>query len=503
MRLPELARQMALRTGAIFLVKVMGFFARIVLFRMLGPEGIGLYQMAYSVYALILTVITGGFPTALALSTARDCEQGRQLFNGAAIFLAIFGIILGFYCYALASPISLLLGNVHLEFAIQCIAPAVAIVPFLSLLRGFLQGMEYYGYIAVSELIEQLVRIAVMITIATTWLRFGIPYTVGGSMLGAPAGAFISLIFLLIVLMSSTVHKLSFNSKRTLQRLTKPGVFLFIHSALSILATRFIVPVSDFLDAIIIPHRLQATGLSVSDATSVYGIITGMATTIVYMPSLVTSALAYTLSTKVTADWQLGLHDRFVWRTRSAMEIVWLWGCSSALVLFFYAGDLSNLIFSNGSAEIGIRYLALVPLLSGIRELSTVALWGTGDRNTPLIGLTIGAVCSVALNYYLIAIPGFTYAGAAIGILSLELIAALWNMNRLRTYTKRILTGLSSSTIVIILLFAASLLLAKLISQVVHLPHYVQSIGEMTLINSCTILYIIMRFQKKERHIIV
>jgi stage V sporulation protein B len=145
-------------------------------------------------------------------------------------------------------------------------------------------------------------------------------------MLGAPAGALISLIFLLIVLMSSSVHKLSFNYKKTFQQLTMPSVFLFIHSALSILATRFIVPVSDFLDALIIPHRLQVAGLSVSDATSVYGIITGMATTIVYMPSLVTSALAYTLSTKVTADWQSGLQDRFVGRTKSGLEIVWLWG---------------------------------------------------------------------------------------------------------------------------------------------------------------------------------
>jgi stage V sporulation protein B len=503
MRLPELAKQMALRTGAIFLVKVIGFFARIMLFRLLGPEGIGLYQMAYSVYALILTVITGGFPTALALSTARDRKQGWQLFNGAAIFLAFFGIVLGVYCYTLALPIALLLGDEHLEFAIQCMAPAVAIVPFLSLLRGFLQGMEYYGYIAVSELIEQIVRIAVMITIATTWLRFGIPYTVGGSMLGAPAGAFISLFFLLIVLVSSTFHKLSFNYKTTLQQLTKPSIFLFIHSALSFLATRFIVSVSDFLDAIIIPHRLQATGLSVSEATSVYGIITGMATTIVYMPSLVTFALSYTLSTKVTADWQSGLLDRFVWRTKSALEIVWLWGCGSALVLFFYASELSNLIFSNGSAAICIRYMALAPLLSGIREISTVALWGTGDKHTPLIGLIIGAVCSVTLNYYLIAIPGFTYAGAAIGILSLELIAAFWNMNRLRTYTKRILTGLSSSTIVIIILFTVSLLLAKLTSQAIHLPHFAQSIFEMTLINGCMILFIFMRFLKKERRVIL
>ncbi|KZS47142.1 hypothetical protein AWU65_15015 [Paenibacillus glucanolyticus] len=80
-------------------------------------------------------------------------------------------------------------------------------------------------------------------------------------------------------------------------------------TAISILATRLIVPTSDFLDAILIPNRLQAAGMSASDAISVYGIITGMATTIVYMPSFVTFALIYTLSTKFTTDWQAAKID--------------------------------------------------------------------------------------------------------------------------------------------------------------------------------------------------
>ncbi|MFD0696767.1 oligosaccharide flippase family protein [Paenibacillus sp. GCM10027628] len=503
MIVPKLATQMALRTGAIFLVKVIGFFARIVLFRLLGSEGIGLYQMAYSVYALILTVITGGFPTAISLATASNRKQGWLLFKGAGIFLAFSGIVLGFYCYSYASPLSLLLGDAHLEFAIQCIAPAIAIVPFLSFLRGFLQGLEYYGYIAVSELIEQLFRVAAMITITTMWLRFGIPNAVGGSMLGAPVGALISLCFLLIVLISSTIHKLNVNdNKTTLRQLKKSDICLFIFSALSILATRSIVPVSDFLDAIIIPHRLQAAGMSVSDSVSVYGIISGMAATIVYMPTLVTFALAYTLSTKITTDWQAGRRDRFVWRIQSALQAVWLWGCGSAIVLFFYAEDLSNLLFSNSSADSCIRYMLLIPLLSGIRELSTIALWGIGDKKNPLIGLIIGVMISLALNYYLIAIPGITYVGAATGMLSLEMIAALWNMKKLRTYMKGLLNGLTSSTIVIILLFAATLFLTRLTSQAVHLPRLVQSIGEMTLIYGFLIVYILIRFLKKERRLI-
>jgi len=502
MRLPDLAKQMALRMGAISLVKVMGFFTRIILFRLIGPEGIGLYQMAYSVYALILTVITGGFPTALALSMAKDRRQGWKLFNGTAIVLALLGIGTGFCFYTLAARIAMMLGGAHLEFVIKCVAPALAIVPFLTLLRGLLQGMEFYGYIAVSEFIEQVFRIAAMVFMATVWIQYGVSYAVGGLMLGAPVGALIALCFLLIILASPSVHKLNHNDKPALQQLKKPEMILFIHAAFSIFATRIIIPASDFLDALIIPNRLQAAGLTISEATSVYGIITGMASTIVYMPMLVIYALVFTLSTKLTADWESGRQDSYIRRTRFAMEIVWLWGCGSALVLFFYAGDLSDLLFSDRSAETSIRYMALAPLLSGIRELSTVALWGIGNKKTPLIGLIIGVICSLALNYYLLSIPGFAYAGAAIGILSLELIPALWNINVLRRYTKRVVNGLFSSTTIIVLLFTASLFLAKLITQVIHLPRIVQSVGEMMLIFGSLTLYLLYYYLKKERRVI-
>jgi len=314
-------------------------------------------------------------------------------------------------------------------------------------------------------------------------------------MLGAPIGAFMSLCFLLAVLISTAVHKID---KAAFQKLKKPGAILFIHAALSIFATRLIIPTSDFLDALIIPRQLQASGLSVSEATSVYGIITGMALTVVYMPTLLTFALAFTLSTKVTVDWESGRKEQFAVRMESAMQIVWIWGCGSALVLFFYARDLSFLIFSSDSAEIAIRYMALAPLLSGIRELSTVALWGTGNKKTPLTGLIAGVVCSVTLNYWLLAIPGFAYAGAAIGILSLELIATLWNVIELRRYTNGLMKGLLSGTVTVTLLFVICMFLAKLSTQVFSLPRNVQSICEMTFIYGCLVFCLLRLLSKKE-----
>ncbi|WP_187274029.1 polysaccharide biosynthesis C-terminal domain-containing protein [Paenibacillus sp. N3.4] len=75
---------------------------------------------------------------------------------------------------------------------------------------------------------------------------------------------------------------------------------------------------------------------------------------------------------------------------------------------------------------------------------------GNRRKKIPLFGLVIGVICSLALNYYLLAIPGFAYAGAAIGIISLELIATLWNLNKLRTHMQGFQKGLTSGTFFII-----------------------------------------------------
>lgn len=402
MILSVIVKHMALRTGIMFLVKLIGFFARISLFRLLGSEGIGLYQMAYSVYGLILMVISGGFPTALALTTANSKALGWLLFKRFTILLLLFGGFFGFYSYILSPRIALLLGDKQLEFAIRSITPAIAIVPFLSLLRGYLQGIEYHGAIAVSELIEQIGRVVIMITLVTVWLEQGLAYAVGGAVLGPFAGALLALVFLLGVLATSPLPPKNPVSRHYQPKPSSdPVMLLFLNTSLSISATRLLMPISDFLEALIIPNRLQASGLSVSEATSIFGEISGIAPTVIYMPSLVTSALSFTLATKLTSDWELGRNGQFHRRSQLALEIGYLWGIGSVLFLFLYASELSILMFSTDSLASAIRFMCLALLFDGLRDISTVVLWAAGYKNEPLIGQIIGIIGSTSFIFFL------------------------------------------------------------------------------------------------------
>lgn len=240
MRLPIFLQQMALRTGAIFIVKVLGALARIPLFRLLGAEGVGLYQMAYSFYGLILTLIAGGFPTALSLMTAKNANQGARLFKLSFSLLGILGMVIGFLAYKFSPDIALYLGDSQLTAAIQCIAPALVIAPLLALTRGFIQGMELYGSIAISEIIEQVVRVVTMLALAALWVGYGNGFAVGGAVFGAFTGGIVALLFLLILLRDNPAHIAGKRGERT--TISTPALFsLLFQASLAILTTRLIV----------------------------------------------------------------------------------------------------------------------------------------------------------------------------------------------------------------------------------------------------------------------
>ncbi|HJV47023.1 MAG TPA: oligosaccharide flippase family protein [Bacillota bacterium] len=422
-------KQLALRTSAIFLVKLLGFLARIPLFRLLGSEGIGLYQMAYSVYGLILTLLIGGFPTALAISTSKNSSQGWRLFQRTSVILFILCSIVVWILLRLSVDIAVMFGDPELDFAIRCLAPAVLIVPILSLFRGYLQGLEWFGAIALSEIVEQIVRTGIMVFLAWFWIDHGMSIAVGGATFGAFVGSLAALFFL------SFFFSWRGNQEGPLQSFIKkdfmtldPNMVLYLSTSLAIASTRLLIPVSDFLDALIVPHRLQDAGMTTSAATSLYGEISGMAITIVYIPTIITAALTHTMTSKMTLDWQEKKVLRFTTRARGALAVGWLWGIGSGMFLYFFAKEVSLLLFGTENIAKAIQLLSIAPLIGGMRDISTSILWIIGKRRAPLIGLILGIVLSIIFNYYLIAMPGMSYIGIVLGLLSIDFFSSVCNL---------------------------------------------------------------------------
>ncbi|TDL47680.1 teichoic acid transporter [Paenibacillus dendritiformis] len=424
MKLPAM-NPAALRAGAILVGKVIGLAGRATLTRILGAEGLGLYQIAYSCYGIFLMIITGGLPTALALFTAKHPARGWGAFRKLSVIVALVGAAASLLMYMQSENIAILLGNMKVEAAIRCLAPSLLAVSLLQLLRGYMQGRERYGAISFSEIAEQAVRVGTMIILVLLFASEGTSIALGAGLTGTTIGALSA--FLLLTVCLAIRRSLPADSIESYPPVRRE-IRSIVHASMAIGFTRLLVPASDFIDSLLIPRRLQTAGYTLSEATSIYGVIMGMAVIVAYMPTIVTAAISYTMTMKLASYYQQGELRSYQFMVRKMLQLCWTWGLLSGMFLLLFADLLAHWLFHTPEAAAPIRYFAVLPLIVGIRELTTSILWTQEKKNVPFIGLLNGIAFSTALLFFLLAIPGFGYEAASIGILALEGVAVFCNL---------------------------------------------------------------------------
>lgn len=475
LKVPLILKQTMVRANAMIVVKAIGLMGKVFMIRLVGAEGMGLYQLVYSFYSLVLMIISGGLPTALGMFTAKHTEKGWRLFKIFLVSMILTGMACSVLTYWFSTPLAKLLGYPQLNFVIQCLAPAILTVPLLSLLRGYLQGLEKYTAIAISEIIEQTARIGTLMLLVPLFIQSGIEFAVGGAVLGTFTGALLSFAVLITFFMYNRPFvALSPSSIRT-------DLPLVVQASFAIALTRLLIPASDFMDAIIIPQRLQVAGISSKEAAEMFGIVTGIALVVAYIPTLITGALTHTLTMKITADWQNKEYNGFYKKSHTALQVAWVWGLASGFFIFEYASEISLFVFGIQHAEIPIKSLAMLPLLVGLREITTSILWAQNRKKTPFIGLATGVFVNFIILYSLIAVPGLGYAGMSLGIIMLELIAMAWNFKALELF-QQIKSHIIIILLVDILVFEAILIMVTLCSKSLSSldwPQTVQIIAEI------------------------
>lgn len=182
------------------LCKVIGAAYRIPLTNLLGAEGIGLYQLVFPFYILLLNLSSTGFPSALSTLTAERLAA-RDVRGADAVFFSGLWLLLGvggfFTLLALlfAPAVATLLGNPDAAPAIRLIAPSVLFVGGIAAVRGSFQGRMNMVPTALSQLIEQLVK-AVWALVAASLLMPDVRAAVFAVLLGVTVSELCALLFL-------------------------------------------------------------------------------------------------------------------------------------------------------------------------------------------------------------------------------------------------------------------------------------------------------------------
>ncbi|HHY20399.1 MAG TPA: oligosaccharide flippase family protein, partial [Bacilli bacterium] len=205
----KLLRGTMLLTAATFISKFLGMLYVIPFTAIVGGEGIALYQFGYLPYTVILLLATMGIPMAVSKFVSKynalgDYEIGHRLFKSGLLVMTCTGMIAFILMYTLAPAIASgifndptkLEGNSleDIVFTIRMVSTALIIVPFMSIIRGYFQGHQSMGPTALSQVIEQVVRIIFILVVAFTIIKLmdgdigtAVGWATFGAFVGAPA----------------------------------------------------------------------------------------------------------------------------------------------------------------------------------------------------------------------------------------------------------------------------------------------------------------------------
>jgi stage V sporulation protein B len=411
-------------TAAGIIVKILGAIYRIPFTRLVGSEGLGLYQMAYPIYATLLALSTSGVPVAISLLVAEKGTQGdpqgaRQVFLVSLVVLFFLGLALSFGLWQAAPYLaSVVLGDARAYYPLICAAPAVLVISVASAFRGYFQGWQLMWPTALSQVVEQLVRVGTVIWAAFALLQRGVEFSAAGATFGAFTGGCAGLLVLVLIYWWFT-QQIPARRRPSWGVGQIAGTWQILKQllvyAIPVSAGSLVMPLVQTIDTVIIPHRLRMIGYSAQAATSAFGELSGMASTLAYLPAVFTVSLANTLVPHLASASARGNGAEINRRISSAMRITIIICLPAAVGLAVLATPIMKLLFDDPHAGPIMAWLAPAAFFSGLQQTTSGALLGLGNTWLPVINMLLGCAVKIACNYYLTTIPTLGVIGAALG----------------------------------------------------------------------------------------
>ena len=427
------------------IVKVIGSLNWIILSRVLGGEGIGLYQMGFPIYLMAITVSSAGVPVAISIITSeklanKDYRGAKRVFNVSLRLLLISGLV---FSSALLFGADFLI-NQHIirdaraYYSIIALAPAVFFVTFLASFRGYLQGWQIMTPTATSEVVEQLVRVITMLVFADLFMPYGLAYAAGGASMGAGAGAFCALLVLMWFYrrLKRRLHEeIEAQDDSIPQESAGHIIKRLLKLALPVSLTSLMLPIGANLDLLIVPQRLEVAGFDVRHATELFGYLTGMAVPLVNLATIFTAAMTISLVPSISESRTLERFDAIRDKIRLAFRVAMIITFPCFMGLFFLAEKVTALIYNAPGAAGAIQTMSVGILFLGMHQISTGILQGLGKTAIPVINMILACLVKVVMSWWLTAIPLLGIKGASMATVADFAVAAIINMGFIYKYT--------------------------------------------------------------------
>lgn len=415
---------------------ILGFIFNVYLSKVLGAEGMGLYNLVMPIYNLFICLMTAGIVASISKITAvynQKCEHNNivktirviSLFNISWAFL--IGIIV-FFSAPLIGKYGV--NDVRTIDAIRVICPAMVCIAISNILKGYFYGTSKITVPAIIDIFEKAMRIITVSLLIFLTQAQTIESMVTLATVALCIGEFQSLFFLFIYYKYS-IKKMPISNEKC------EGGFQLLFDvviiSMPLLMNGFLTNILGTLATLIVPRRLLVSGFSYNEALGMIGRYNGMALSIIIIPLIIVSTINTLLIPDLSQTLVLGKQYEASIRIKKVIKFAFLLGISTTIICSIIPDSLGQMFYSRNDLGSYIRFASLTaPILFPAITMFGV-LNGLNRQGIILRNSLIEAIIELICLYIFTAIPSINIFGYSLTMFiacTVGLILNIYEVNK-------------------------------------------------------------------------
>ncbi len=379
-----------------FLTKFLGMIIKIIMSRLIGTEGLGLYMMILPTFSLFIGISQFGLPIALSKLIAEDTKNNKKLFFSCLPITIFVNIILIVFILLFAPILSTkLLHNPDTYYGILAIALVIPFTSISSICRSYFFGKEKMFPHVISNLVEDVVRLVLMLIGIPLFIDKGIAYAVCFIILSNVISELASILILFFFLPKNV--KINKEDLRPSKKYIKESLSIGIPNTTG----RLIGSIGYFLEPIILTSVLIMVGYKSSFITTEYGILSGYVMPLLLLPSFFTMAISQALLPVVSREYARKNKKSVARKIKQAILFSLFLGVPVTILFVLFPEFFLKFIYHTTEGATYMRVLAPICLFQYIQSPLSSALDAMGKSKDAMVASTLGMITRTVLLFLL------------------------------------------------------------------------------------------------------
>jgi len=410
------------------LTKVLGMIIKIVMARNIGSTGLGIYMSILPTFMLLISLSQFGLPIALSKLISENKRSNKKLIFSILPILIIINILLIILIIILSPIISVnLLHNEDVYISILSMALVIPFTTISSICRSYFFGKEKMIPHVISNIVEDLVRLIIIIIFIPIIKPLGLKYVV----------CFLILINIISEISSTLVLLLFLPKNIKIKKTDLIPNKVYIKDSLKIsipnTTSRLIGSIGFFLEPIILTNTLLFSGYNLSFITKEYGIISGYVIPLILLPSFFTLAISQALLPVISKDYVNNNIKSIKRKINLAIFFSILIGLPVTIFLTINPSFFLNIIYHTNEGIIYTKILSPICFFQYIQAPLSSVLDAIGKSKvnmySTLLGTTLRTIFLIIFSLLKIGLFGLIIA-ISINVL----ITTFYQIKKVRDY---------------------------------------------------------------------